>query len=121
MRRIVRGNVCDGQFRESCLHSVRPWHNVRHWIHLSSNNTKVVHDNSKMIYFYSGTSNGKGRMESLYHRYKHQFCKTYILFHKASPRYIYQMNTANGQLLCDFERSRIADETSQRAISCILN
>ena len=119
VRRIVRGNVCDGQLRDTCLKSVYPWQNVRHWIHLSSNNTKVVHDNSKMIYFYSGTSSGKETMKRLYHRYKHEFCKKYILFHKASPKYIYQMNKANGQLLGDLERSRIADESSRKAKSCI--
>ena len=119
VRRITRGNFCDARQSEGCLRSKFPWKNLREWIQLSSNSTRVVHDNSKMIYFYSGPTSAKVRMETLYKKYKKDFCKKYILFHKASARYIYEMNKENGLQLGDFIRSKIAEENLMNANSCI--
>ena len=119
VRKIITGKYCEGEFRDNCLRSEYPWRNARSWISLSSNNTKVVHDNSKMIYFYSGNSSGKREMMKLYRRYGRHFCKKYLLFHKADARHIYEMNKENAQDRNDSARVKMVHESLSKAISCV--
>ena len=118
VRDIIKSKLCHGKLRDSCLRSQFPWKNVRHWIHMLSNRTKIVHDNAKMIYFY-GPSLGERRIAELYNRHKNNFCKNKLLFHKANSRYIYQMNRDNAMGLADVERVNFVDDSLKNASKCV--
>ena len=64
----------------------------------------------KVIYFYGQSLVGSDEMENTYQRYKADFCQKYLLFHKSSARYMYEMDRDNGRHLGDSSRNEITEQ-----------
>ena len=125
VRRIASRNFCVDKYEETCLHDGLGWQRLREWISPFSKETRFVNDQSKMIFFFDNTKedphyniSANAKMEDLYEKYKKDFCKKHLLFHKASVIYIYEMNKENGLQLGDHRRVETVEEI-MKADNCL--
>ena len=126
VQRIARGHFCVDQNETNCLHDGMGWQKLRDWISPFSNETRFVNDNSKIIFFWDNQKenpnynvSASARMRDIYNKHGKSFCKKYLLFHKASAKYIYQMNKENALDLGDYRRVDYVDEEMMKADDCV--
>ena len=126
VRRIVKGHLCVDQNIKNCSQDGLAWQKLREWISPFSNETRFENDNSQMIFFYDSQKdhpdfkvNASVRMRNLYDKYGKSFCKKYLLFHKASVKYIYEMNKENAFELGDQRRMEAVEEEMRKANDCV--
>ena len=126
VRRIVRGRLCVDDNIKNCSPDGLAWQRLREWILPFNNETKIVHDNSKFIFFFDRKKenpksrfNAEAKMKALYRKNRKSFCKNYLLFHKASVKYIYQMNKENAFELGELKRVETTEEDMMKADKCL--
>ena len=107
-QRVVGRRFCTESPEPNCLRDGNAAYQLRYWIRIY-NDFVVVDEktNGRMIWFYKYSPNKRR-----YEQFKtNDFCKEYLLFHKASLQDLYRMQSDNSKMLGDnFYRNADAPE-----------
>ena len=111
-RRVADRSFCDVSKVENCLYDGNAGHRFGHWIKIY-NDIVYVNEraNGRMVWFWKGTPR-----KADYWKYKtFDFCRHFLLYHKATASDIYKMNLNNSLLLNDNFLTNITEETMNKA------
>ena len=121
-RRIAKRNMCDIERSEHCLQNGNAVVELKKWISIYSDVVRVDERKShKMVHFYARKSWGQAQMKEMYTWHKHDFCKHYLLFHKATPVYMYELNKNNELLQNDTSRWKVSEHEIETIYNCNVN
>ena len=118
-KRIAKKKMCREERTEACLENGNAVKNLPKW--MSGYSDAVIIDEAKsgkMVYYTTRGKGGRLRMKEMYSYIKHDFCKNYILFHKASPQHMYELNKNNEILLNDASRWKVSDREIENLRHC---
>ena len=120
VKRVSSRNFCEEKLEENCLYDGDSPIVIRKWISIYIDEIHFVNEKhtGNFVYFYGPGLVGTSEMENMYKKYKTDFCKKHLLFHKSRPSYIYEMNRDNGIQLRDSSRSQITEQDIRNADNC---
>ena len=121
-RRIAESKMCDTERSEHCFENGNAVRRLNKWLSVYSDIVAVnERETGNMVYYTARRSGGMARMKEMYSYYKKDFCKKYILFHKATPMNMYELNKNNELLLNDTSRWKVSEEDIKKIQSCRVN
>ena len=116
-RRIADRNMCEVKEEAHCLTDGNAGHLFRRWIQLYDDFVFInERANGKMVFFYRGTPLAIKR-ELTKHKTAN-FCKTFLLYHKANVSELYTMHRDNNLLLGDTQFADIANNLLIKKGAC---
>lgn len=121
-QRITKRHMCEDKKENLCLDNGNAVLQLRKWISIYNDIIRVDEKPSgKMIHFYSRGKLGKTTMQSFYRRYKQDFCKKYLLFHKANSIYMYELNRDNSLNFNYSSNIELSQQEVQNIYNCRIN
>ena len=120
VRKLASRKFCEERKEKGCLTDGDTPLQLRKWLTVYNKDIMFVNEKStgKVIYFYGQSLVGTAEMENTYQKYKTDFCKNYLLFHKSSARYMFELDRDNGRQLGDSSRSEITEQDIVNADNC---
>ena len=121
VRRITQKKMCD--MKESnehdCLKGGHAVFRLWQWISVYPDLVHIDERKSdRMVYFSPRKSGRLVMMKEIYAHYKQDFCKHYLLFHKATALNMYELNRDNEVLLNDASRWRVSEQEIKNMKNC---
>ena len=116
-RRIADRNMCEVKKEANCLTDGNAGHLFRQWIQLYDDFVFInERANGKMVFFYHGTPLAIKR--ELTKQKTANFCKTFLLYHKADVSDLYTMHRDNNLLLGDTQLAETANNFANEKDAC---
>ena len=121
-KRIVSRPMCDSQITNKCLKDGNAVRRLREWVSIYRDLARVDEKKSgKMIHYNARGVKGQIQMLDKYAHYKENFCEKHLLFHKATPEYMVELEKSNTFQGNNTAKQQLSDEEIKTMYNCTVH